>query len=154
LKSNRFAWTAKSLCETILSNNENNENNNNKQKKEKKQFVLEEFILKTLSLISQSDKMQIEELNNNNNNNNNDDDNNNKDEIKSQSQITTEVQNSRKSLIGSNEDDKCIICFVSTANTALIECGHMSYCENCSKLLKECPICRKVVVRTVRIFKS
>jgi len=49
---------------------------------------------------------------------------------------------------------ECVICEERKCDTALLECGHLNFCSTCASSLKECPICRKEVVRTVRIFQS
>jgi hypothetical protein len=53
-----------------------------------------------------------------------------------------------------SEGKFCVICEERTVSTALLECGHLSFCEQCAEPLKECPICRKVVVRKVRIYQN
>eukprot|EP01118_Nematostelium_gracile_P006503 TRINITY_DN2090_c0_g1_i1.p1 TRINITY_DN2090_c0_g1~~TRINITY_DN2090_c0_g1_i1.p1 ORF type:complete len:714 (+),score=227.13 TRINITY_DN2090_c0_g1_i1:88-2142(+) len=54
-----------------------------------------------------------------------------------------------------NEEDKfCVICEERPCDTALLDCGHLSFCSNCAQPLKECPICRQNVVRTIRIYQN
>jgi len=50
----------------------------------------------------------------------------------------------------------CIICLDKDVDTALVNCGHLSFCQDCSRDLvgKECPICRSIVITTVRIYQS
>jgi len=50
------------------------------------------------------------------------------------------------------DSKECVICEEKPADTALLECGHLSFCSACAEPLKECPICRAVVVRTKRIY--
>jgi len=52
------------------------------------------------------------------------------------------------------EETSCIICMNSPATTALLECGHLSFCEDCAAPLVNCPICRNPVLRTLRIYRS
>jgi len=51
------------------------------------------------------------------------------------------------------ESKDCIICEERKSDTALLECGHLNFCSTCSENLKECPICRQKVVRTIRIYQ-
>ena len=51
------------------------------------------------------------------------------------------------------EDQKfCVICMNKKANHALVPCGHMSYCGQCCKKLKQCGICRKSINTFIQIF--
>lgn len=46
-------------------------------------------------------------------------------------------------------DDSCSLCFDSLATIKLIPCGHTGFCNSCTKLLLNCPICRADIVHTV-----
>jgi len=46
----------------------------------------------------------------------------------------------------------CVICEEKECNTAVLFCGHMSFCEECALPLKICPICRTEVAKTQRIY--
>jgi len=55
----------------------------------------------------------------------------------------------------------CVICQDGEAIMAVVDCGHLSMCRECSaqvmKNSRECPLCRKRIVsekRLIRIFKS
>jgi len=48
----------------------------------------------------------------------------------------------------------CKICWDNPVDCVFLDCAHMVACTECSKQLKECPICRQHIVRTVRVFKS
>ncbi|PSR76581.1 hypothetical protein PHLCEN_2v8339 [Hermanssonia centrifuga] len=55
----------------------------------------------------------------------------------------------------------CVICQDDEANIAIVDCGHLAMCRNCSDLImastKECPLCRTRIIteaRLLRIFKS
>lgn len=52
------------------------------------------------------------------------------------------------------EQKLCCICEVNEINICLVPCGHVTTCEQCITQLqkKECPICRKAFVQTVKIF--
>jgi hypothetical protein len=53
----------------------------------------------------------------------------------------------------------CVICGTSKSDIAFIDCGHMVTCSKCSEkimnnseLKKKCPICRKSIKKTLKIF--
>ncbi|KAI0052103.1 hypothetical protein FA95DRAFT_1580210 [Auriscalpium vulgare] len=55
----------------------------------------------------------------------------------------------------------CVICQDEEANIAIVDCGHLAMCRNCSDLVmgssRECPLCRTRIVteaRLLRIFKT
>ncbi|KAF7361249.1 RING-finger domain-containing protein [Mycena sanguinolenta] len=55
----------------------------------------------------------------------------------------------------------CVICQDEEANIAIVDCGHLAMCRDCSDLVmgssRECPLCRTRIVteaRLLRIFKS
>lgn len=55
----------------------------------------------------------------------------------------------------SGGDNKlCSICWEREKNCVILECGHMCSCVECTKPLKECPICRQNITRAVRVFIS
>ena len=45
----------------------------------------------------------------------------------------------------------CGICFLGEKDHAAVPCGHMCVCMTCSKMLKECPICRTHVSVWVKV---
>lgn len=58
-------------------------------------------------------------------------------------------------------DGLCVICQDEDANIAIVDCGHLCLCMECSELImsssKECPLCRTRIVtpqRLLRIFKT
>ncbi|QRW18908.1 Zinc finger, C3HC4 type (RING finger) protein [Rhizoctonia solani] len=58
-------------------------------------------------------------------------------------------------------DGLCVICQDEDANIAIVDCGHLCLCLECSELVmqssKECPLCRTRIVtsqRLLRIFKT
>lgn len=53
-----------------------------------------------------------------------------------------------------SERDSCRICMDRPIDTALLECGHMCCCGECSKGLQLCPMCRMTITRTIKVFKS
>ncbi|KAF8170675.1 hypothetical protein K438DRAFT_206882 [Mycena galopus ATCC 62051] len=52
----------------------------------------------------------------------------------------------------------CVICQDEEATMAVVDCGHLAMCKECSDLVmgssRECPLCRKKIARLIRIFKS
>ncbi|KAJ6510392.1 hypothetical protein C8R45DRAFT_1050246 [Mycena sanguinolenta] len=55
----------------------------------------------------------------------------------------------------------CVICQDEEANIAIVDCGHLAMCRDCSDLVmgssRECPLCRTRIVteaRLLRIFKT
>ena len=57
-----------------------------------------------------------------------------------------------------SEENLCIICYQERRNIAF-GCGHMCYCSNCYDKIKisnknECPVCRKAIDNTLRIFNA
>lgn len=50
----------------------------------------------------------------------------------------------------------CVVCMERPSDTALLECGHLSFCSRCADSLigKQCPMCRAPVVRAIKIFKA
>ncbi|XP_070507159.1 RING finger and SPRY domain-containing protein 1-like isoform X2 [Chironomus tepperi] len=46
-------------------------------------------------------------------------------------------------------DDSCSLCFDSLATIQLLPCNHTGFCNNCTKLLSNCPICRADIVNTI-----
>ncbi|XP_075228744.1 RING finger and SPRY domain-containing protein 1-like [Lycorma delicatula] len=45
------------------------------------------------------------------------------------------------------KEDSCTICFDNTSKIILRPCGHKGFCERCSLLLTECPICRAAILK-------
>lgn len=52
------------------------------------------------------------------------------------------------------DSELCKICMDKAIDCLILECGHMATCLGCVKPLSECPICRKYIVRLVRVYKS
>jgi len=48
----------------------------------------------------------------------------------------------------------CKICYATEANGAFIPCGHNFTCYNCAKKCDECPMCRRIVMDVIKIYKS
>jgi len=71
----------------------------------------------------------------------------------------TEEQQSLKLNNGKSDDNLCVICLVSPKNHAIVPCGHLCLCENCSvhyvdndKKSGSCPICRNDVTMVMKVY--
>eukprot|EP00928_Gymnodinium_smaydae_P073720 TRINITY_DN56872_c0_g1_i1.p1 TRINITY_DN56872_c0_g1~~TRINITY_DN56872_c0_g1_i1.p1 ORF type:complete len:656 (+),score=39.55 TRINITY_DN56872_c0_g1_i1:42-2009(+) len=58
-----------------------------------------------------------------------------------------------------DDNDSCVVCLESPADSAVIPCGHMCGCQSCLQSIKSsrealCPICRGPVSSVIRIFRS
>jgi baculoviral IAP repeat-containing protein 7/8 len=54
-----------------------------------------------------------------------------------------------------NDDTKlCKICYSNEKEVVFIPCSHLVSCTECSLSLKTCPICRKRIDGTIRVFPS
>lgn len=49
------------------------------------------------------------------------------------------------------ENDECPVCLEAKKDTALVPCGHVC-CKTCAPSQKKCPLCRKVVSSTMKVF--
>lgn len=48
----------------------------------------------------------------------------------------------------------CKVCLDEEVSIAYIPCGHIVTCVQCAAALEHCPLCRKNIKGTVRIFLS
>ena len=63
--------------------------------------------------------------------------------------------NPRDKAVDSEPDNStCVICLEEKAAWASIPCGHMHYCGDCIKLIKNCASCRASIQLRVRIYNS
>ncbi|KPA81400.1 hypothetical protein ABB37_03777 [Leptomonas pyrrhocoris] len=46
-------------------------------------------------------------------------------------------------LLGVGEKELCVVCMDRPRCYAFLPCGHISCCEDCTKLLDQCPLCRQ-----------
>ena len=46
----------------------------------------------------------------------------------------------------------CIVCFTNPKTHLAAPCGHQCVCEECSRELEACPICRSVAVLWVKLL--
>ncbi len=48
----------------------------------------------------------------------------------------------------------CKICMDEEMQVLFMPCNHFVTCEECAKVVKQCPICREDILNTIRVFKS
>ncbi|XP_064643432.1 baculoviral IAP repeat-containing protein 3-like [Lineus longissimus] len=48
----------------------------------------------------------------------------------------------------------CKICFDMEANVVFLPCGHLVVCEQCSRRVRECPLCRRPISGVVKTYLS
>ena len=61
--------------------------------------------------------------------------------------------NQKAEKVEAESTDKCVICLDKPFTHALRPCGHLIACTDCAKKLpKECPICRRTISDTLKIF--
>lgn len=55
-----------------------------------------------------------------------------------------------------NKDNKmeCKICFSDEVEVVFLPCGHLVACVKCALALRKCPLCRRVVNATIRVYLS
>lgn len=51
-----------------------------------------------------------------------------------------------------NDDRLCKICYEREYSTALLPCGHVIACNECSSLLKFCAVCRTFVDKRINVY--
>lgn len=68
----------------------------------------------------------------------------------------TESSTNLRDKVAASEPDNstCVICLEEKAAWASIPCGHMHYCGDCIKLIKNCASCRASIQLRVRIYNS
>lgn len=50
------------------------------------------------------------------------------------------------------EDKECCICLDEQKSHAFVPCGHMAVCGQCARGLTQCPMCRRAIESTIRVF--
>ena len=57
-----------------------------------------------------------------------------------------------------DEENMCVVCMERPSKTAMVPCGHASFCEECAKRLQstvgKCAICRANIQTVVNIYFS
>ena len=47
---------------------------------------------------------------------------------------------------------ECVVCLDAEATHVVVPCGHICLCGDCTQNLPHCPLCRTVVLQTMRVF--
>lgn len=55
--------------------------------------------------------------------------------------------------VGVGEDEVCKVCLDQPMSVILIPCGHYVLCDECSKAIEVCPICRTAVSSKHKVFR-
>ena len=56
-------------------------------------------------------------------------------------------------MVAVKEENNCIVCMEKQADCVFFDCGHLHVCMPCSVNLKLCPVCRKKILKVVKVFK-
>jgi len=56
--------------------------------------------------------------------------------------------------VSPNKQTECAVCFEKGVDAVFDPCGHMVCCVDCSKKFEECPVCRSVINKTIKVFGS
>ena len=81
-------------------------------------------------------------------------------DILGRKQLTHSSQRAMDSGGTPEEDDKktCVVCMERPSKTAMVPCGHASFCEECAKRLQstvgKCAICRGRIQTVMNIYMS
>ncbi|KAK6169025.1 hypothetical protein SNE40_020155 [Patella caerulea] len=67
---------------------------------------------------------------------------------------STEAESLREENEKMKNETTCRICFDNPAEILTLPCAHISCCVTCAAPLKKCPICRRPIQGTVKIFLS
>ena len=46
----------------------------------------------------------------------------------------------------------CKICLVNRIDTVFLTCRHFSTCQDCADRVRDCPVCRQIILGTVDVF--
>jgi len=58
----------------------------------------------------------------------------------------------RNDTTAADSETECIICLSRPRQIAFVSCGHVATCVQCTEGLSVCPVCRKTITSTMRIF--
>ena len=72
------------------------------------------------------------------------------------SQLAEEMPEEAPISLLASDDNTCSVCFDKEPNSALVPCGHASFCYECAQALnqKPCPLCMAPVASVLKIFRS
>lgn len=74
--------------------------------------------------------------------------------IKSRDLINNKISRTSNLSLSDTSNKICVICFENNYNTVFTPCGHVASCFECATKLHKCPICKKKVKKTLRIYFS
>jgi hypothetical protein len=57
-------------------------------------------------------------------------------------------------LVADDEQNLCQICYEGEIDVLFYDCGHVCSCQECAKQLDNCPVCRKSIIRVVKMWRS
>lgn len=49
--------------------------------------------------------------------------------------------------------NNCVVCFENERDALYLPCKHNVVCLKCSKMMRECPVCREKIVDTIKIYR-
>ena len=52
----------------------------------------------------------------------------------------------------SKEADECVVCLDNRIDTAIIPCGHVCVCFECSSQIQKCPMCRRELEGRIQLY--
>merc|ERR1712176_744828 len=62
------------------------------------------------------------------------------------------VENLEETLRRLKCKSECKVCRINTASVVFLPCGHLGACTLCGESVKECPLCRNLVKKTLKTF--
>ena len=51
-----------------------------------------------------------------------------------------------------SDDDECVVCLTNSKQYAVIPCGHLCLCKECSERLTNCPVCRCLIKDILKVY--
>ena len=64
------------------------------------------------------------------------------------------VEDLEEELEALKDEHACKVCFDAPSDCVFLDCGHMCACRKCAARVKNCPICRRHIARTVPVFRT
>eukprot|EP01008_Symbiontida_sp_HLA12_P001199 NODE_2274_length_494_cov_238.714286_g2257_i0.p1 GENE.NODE_2274_length_494_cov_238.714286_g2257_i0~~NODE_2274_length_494_cov_238.714286_g2257_i0.p1 ORF type:complete len:151 (-),score=26.42 NODE_2274_length_494_cov_238.714286_g2257_i0:41-457(-) len=49
--------------------------------------------------------------------------------------------------------DLCKVCFERQSNVLFTPCSHLGFCQQCSKAMTECPVCRSPIDQKLPVYR-
>ncbi|KAH3764862.1 hypothetical protein Pelo_3285 [Pelomyxa schiedti] len=63
------------------------------------------------------------------------------------------ISTTRSITVSTDSTDLCKICYEKKIDTVVLECGHSFACMQCASSLRVCSVCRKDIVRVIKLYK-